>query len=96
MRAVRWADSAIADVAAIRARLDARRPDAAQGVIDSIVLATDWLSGLPRAGALVGYRRLRKWRVGQTGYLLFYEPARLGLAVVRVLHERSDWRSIVE
>lgn len=96
MSKVRWTDSAIRDLRLARERLAADRPDAAQEVIERIVLSTDFLLQHPGVGTLVGYRSWRKWRARRTSYIILYQPDRSGLTVVRVLHDRSDWVSVVE
>ncbi|MFX6006782.1 type II toxin-antitoxin system RelE/ParE family toxin, partial [Acinetobacter baumannii] len=45
----------------------------------------------PAAGAAIGYKRWRRWRVRRTPYLLIYEPVAGGLRIVRIRHEREDW-----
>ncbi len=35
--------------------------------------------------------RLRKWRVGKTGYLLFYREVDGQTEIVRMRHERENW-----
>lgn len=91
MSQVDWAQSAVDDLDAIRrylAQIDAQLAD---DLIARIVLSTDILLDHPAAGAAIGYRRWRRWRVRRTPYLLIYEPVAGGLRIVRVRHEREDW-----
>lgn len=93
MRRVRWATRAVQDLKAACRFLDVEQPDAAAKVLKDIVTSAVRLLETPGLGSPVGYRRWRKWRVRGTPHLLFYEPDPIGIIIVHVLHERSDWRS---
>ena len=93
MRRVHWTAASTFDLRQIRTFLsETYTPDLAQRVIDMLVLATDWLIEHPRAGAQLEHPRWRKWKPRGTRYVLVYEAVADGIEVVRVHHERNDWR----
>ena len=92
MRRVDWATAALNDLRDIRTYLDAEAPSLTQVIIDRVVTGTDWLLEHPQAGPAVGYRRWRKWRPRKTPYLILYQPTRVGIVIVRVVHARRDYR----
>jgi toxin ParE1/3/4 len=55
------------------------------------------LAGQPLMGALLTLRRpelagMRKWRVTDfEDFLIFYQPRRDGVSIVRMLHAAQDW-----
>ena len=91
MRRVRWAAAAIEDLDALRAYHAESEPDAAQAMIDRLVLATDWLLDWPHAGREVGAGGWRKWKPRRTAHVLIYRPVTDGIEVSRVRHERENW-----
>lgn len=97
MNAVIWSEAATTDLSEIRDYLiEAYSPIFAQHIIDSLVLATDWLMQYPRAGSLVDDGPWRKWKPRHTRYLLIYQPVVEGIAVYRVRHDRNDWKPVPE
>lgn len=95
MKRAQWSTRAVQDLKAARRFLQSERPDAAASILENIVRSTDRLLEAPAIGSPVGYRRWRKWRVRGTPYLLFYQPDPIGITVVHILHQRSDWWSVM-
>lgn len=62
----------------------------------------DLLAGMPQMGAVCGFRsskakRIRRWPVtGFENWLIFYEPVKSGIDVVRLLHGAQDIESILD
>jgi plasmid stabilization system protein ParE len=92
VKSVIWSEAAIADLRDVQTYLGEIDADIAQEAIDRIVLSAEWLCGFPGAGSPVGYRQWRKWPAKATRYLLIYRPTLKGIEIVRVRHERNDWR----
>jgi len=93
MKRVRWAEAATSDLTAIRDYLtETYSGDYAQFVIDRLILSTRWLLDHPSAGATIDHSRWRKWKPRRTRYILVYEATAGGIDVVRVHHDRNDWR----
>ena len=57
--------------------------------------ASDFLALTPRAGSLVDAHGLRKWRLGQLPFALLYDVNPQRLLVLRVVHLRSDWQTLL-
>jgi len=95
MRRVEWSESALADLHHVRDYLTEHYgPGFAQWNIDILVLAAEWLLDFPRAGPPLAYRAWRKWKPRKQRHILVYQPDREGILVVRVLHDRNDWRPV--
>lgn len=59
-------------------------------------LAREPLIGAPLHLGHADLADLRKWRIkGFDNHLVFYEPRRDGVSIVRVLHAASDWWSLL-
>jgi toxin ParE1/3/4 len=95
MKQLIWAAAAIADLNDIKAFLVEGYGEAfAEHAIGDLVRAAGWLIDYPQAGPLVGVSKWRKWRPRRSRYILVYEPTRTGIHVLRVRHERNDWRPV--
>jgi toxin ParE1/3/4 len=57
--------------------------------------ASDFLALTPRAGSLVDAHGLRKWRLGQLPFALLYDVNADRLLVLRLIHLRSDWQTLL-
>lgn len=96
MKRVLWTDSAIADLDEIKAYLSEFSPALAQHTLNSLILAARWLLDYPKAGSPLENGRWRKWRPRKTRHILIYECTNGGISVLRVRHERNDWRPVPE
>ena len=96
MKRIEWTDSAIADLEDIRVYLHSFGPELVDRSMSALVLATRWLLEHPGAGPLIGYRSWRKWKPRGERHLPIYEKTSFGISVVRVRHERNDWRPLPE
>ena len=57
-----------------------------------IEAAAAFLVNLPRAGSPLENGLARKWRVPATPYLLVYRALTDRVEILRVYHERMNWR----
>ena len=57
--------------------------------------ASDFLALTPRAGSLIDAHGLRKWRLGQLPFALLYDVNADRLLILRVIHLRSDWQTLL-
>jgi len=89
----------------LRSRVDLRRIDAwltsnaswdiAAKTLVSIQRQTDLLLAHPLAGPAAGRVR-RSLRVHGTRYILIYRVSKARIEIVRIRHEREDWRNDVD
>lgn len=93
MKRVEWTDAAIDDLNGIKAYLSELNPQSAKDVLRQLIVSARWLCDYPFAAPLVGYARWRKWKPRGQRYILIYQPNATGISVVRVRHERNDWRA---
>jgi plasmid stabilization system protein ParE len=77
---------------AIEAYWMSRDPSMVSDLASAAKQSLDFLSATPGAGAPLEQSGLRKWRVGRTPFLFFYRFDRQFVRVIRVRHEREDWR----
>lgn len=96
MKRVEWTDAAIQDLQSIRDYLSDFDPAAARATVRKLVLSARWLCDYPYAGPLIGYGKWRKWKPKGQRYIPIYQPVSSGLSIVRVRHERNDWRQAPE
>ncbi len=90
MRGVSWTGPAQADLARIDEWHRPRDPDFADQLgLDALAEARRAAEG-SGLGSLTELG-LRKWKVGQTGYLLFYRETKDGVEILRMRHERENW-----
>lgn len=87
-----WAPSARRDLERIDDFLLERDPDFARKSARAAVAAGQFLSENPRAGSPVARTR-RKWLVRGAPYLLIYRVTEGTVEILRVRHERENWRS---
>jgi plasmid stabilization system protein ParE len=96
MKRVEWTDAAIEDLNAIKTYLSKLSPHLADDGVRKLILSARWLCDFPYAGPLVGFGKWRKWKPKKQRYILIYQPVEKGISIVRVRHERNDWRPVPE
>ena len=69
--------------------------DLADALLSEAERASEFLALTPRAGSLVDAHGLRKWRLGQLPFALLYDVNADQLLVLRVVHLRSDWQTLL-
>lgn len=57
--------------------------------------ASDFLALTPYAGSPVDATGLRKWRLGHLPSALLYDVSAERLLVLRLIHLRSDWQTLL-
>ena len=91
MKEANWTLPARADLARIDSYHAEQDGDFADRVGREAIKAADWLASTPYAGAEVAPDH-RRWRVPRTPYLLIYRVVHTGVEILRVWHERQNWR----
>lgn len=95
MKRVTWAEAATQDLTAIKAYLSENYGAAlADKHVAALVRGAQWLLDYPGAGSLVGVGKSRKWRPRGVQHILIYKSVAEGIHVLRVRHERTDWRPV--
>lgn len=92
MRRLVWARRARSDLESIERYWLDERPDYVAKVMAATRHAIALLLETPGAGSPVGSPDLRRWRLGKTPYLMLYRVSRTELRVLRIHHERQNWR----
>ena len=92
MKSLLWSAPAEADLAAIDDYWWPRDRDVADMLIARIRQATERLRDLPEGGEVIDHGGTRKWRASRTPYVLIYRVRSNTLDILRVHHERRDWR----
>lgn len=69
--------------------------DLADALLTEAERASDFLALTPRAGSLVDTHGLRIWPLGQLPFALLYDVNAERLLVLRVVHLRSDWQTLL-
>jgi plasmid stabilization system protein ParE len=86
-----WTGPALADIRGIDHHLSQYSPEAAAQHLASIIDSADILKSYPAIGpALDG--ATRSLRVRHTRYLLIYRIRGAEVEILRVRHDREDWR----
>ena len=93
MSVISWAESATADLQAIRSYYNQLGPDLAATIVDRILDAAETMAAHPSIGAPTRLSRVSKWRAKRTPYLVLYKCKRSGIEVVRIRHDRTDWEA---
>lgn len=95
MKRVIWAEAAINDLHAIEDYLtDTYSSAFARHVIKSLIAAANWLLRHPHGGERLAFDGWRKWRPRKSRHVLVYRIVDDGIEVLRVRHERNDWRPV--
>ncbi len=88
-----WSDRALADLGGLRSFYAGKDPSlegrALQRIFDSVELILRY----PRVGTI--YKGMRRRRVGGTPFFVFFREIADRIEIVRVLHIRSDWQSLL-
>ena len=96
MSRIIWTAASTRDLAAMQAYLEQFDSRIAQDALERVISATTFLLDHPFAGPAIDYRDWRKWKPKRLRYVLTYRPVRNGVEVVRVRHERNDWKPVPE
>ena len=97
MNLARFSPKAEQDLAHIHRHIAEDNPNAADEVRRVILATADFLAQHPEAGRLIRGAAVRhreiRWLVvpRYRNYLIFYQPFRESIVVVRVLHAARDW-----
>ena len=89
---VEWTLPARDDLARIDDDFAAPDPEFAEKVARTAIRAGRFLSDWPGSGSLISNGGLRKWPVKDTPYILMYRILQDRIQILRVRHNREDWR----
>ena len=93
MRQLEWTSPALADLHRISTYLEREaRPEIAIRTLAAIRFRANLLLDFPHSGPPVKDRNFRSFRVHDTPYIIAYRLAPGRLEVLRVHHERENWR----
>jgi toxin ParE1/3/4 len=93
MRELGWTEPALADLVRISAYLEREaRPEIALNILTAIRHRANMLVDFPHAGPPVRDRGFRSLRVHGTPYIIAYRLDVGTLEILRVHHERENWR----
>lgn len=87
-----WSARALRDMNSIEDYWRPRDPELVRDLAVYTDQALDFLLVTPGAGTPCEPPGLRRWRIGPTPFLLLYRIERNRLRIVRVRHQRTDWR----
>ncbi|MGN6375009.1 MAG: type II toxin-antitoxin system RelE/ParE family toxin [Sphingomonas sp.] len=87
-----WTPPATGDLEAIDDHWAAHSEASAEEVAAKNEAAAAFLADLPNAGPPLENGLARKWRVRTTPYLLVYRVVQDRIEILRVYHERMNWR----
>lgn len=93
MSRARWSRKAQDDLATIDDHYRILSSDYADRIGIAAIAAGRFLASHPRAGAMLGDRVERKWRVPKSPYSLIYRIEPHGVLILRVIHGASDWKA---
>ena len=92
MRSLQFSARAERDLRALETYWMPRDPELVRAFYAESKTALRFLLETPGAGSPIDTLQLRKWKVGRTPFLLLYTFDTNTLSVVRIRHEREDWR----
>lgn len=95
MSRVFWTPDALVDLARIDAFYADIDADYADRIGDAAVSAADNLAESPLIGTVVEGMDASKWRVPKTPYILFERIEGPTLEILRIRHDRENWKPIV-
>ncbi|MBX9816355.1 MAG: hypothetical protein A4S12_04105 [Proteobacteria bacterium SG_bin5] len=91
MRQLVWSRAARNDLFDIAAYYRGLDRDLEFLMLERVETAPLVLLDFPDLGSPTRHPTIRKWRVADTPFLLFYRPARHQIEVRRVVHHARDW-----
>jgi len=92
---LQWAETAHEELFRTADFLDAEGIGSSTPMLEAVLAATSLLVQHPQAGPAILGSRIRKWPVADHPFLLLYEVDRHGITIVRFVHNRSDWQSLL-
>jgi len=88
-----WTGPARADIQAIDVHLSQYSPERAARLLEAILATADILEAYPAIGPALD-EATRSLRVRHSPYILLYRIRQPVVQILRVRHEREDWRTI--
>ena len=88
-----WSDRALDDLLRVPNLYVGRDPDLAGRAISRILGTADLIVRYPQVGSV--FKGTRRRRVGWAPFFVFFREVSDRIEIVRVLHLRSDWSSLV-
>lgn len=92
---VQWSQAATEDLIKNADSLFLVDFDIADALLVEARGASDFLALTPYAGSPVDATGLRKWRLGQLPFALLYDVNAERLLILRMIHLRSDWQTLL-
>lgn len=92
---LQWADTAHEDLFRIADFLDTEEIGSGNAMLEAVLAATGLLAQHPQIGPAIMGSRIRKWPVTGHPFLLLYEVGPRQISIVRFVHNRSDWQSLL-
>lgn len=92
---LQWTENAYDDLFRIADFLDDEFAGSSPKMLEGILGATDLLVQHSQIGPTVMGSRIRKWPVADSPYLLLYQASNGLISILRVVHNRSDWQSLL-
>jgi len=90
-----WTAPAIFDLQALRAYIDRDQPSAAARQVEHTLAAVGGLVSFPDSGRPGRRKGTRELVVGRTPYIIAYRSRGDAIQVLRVLHGRQRWPSVL-
>lgn len=88
---VQWTATAIRHLYALHTYIQERNGSAADGVVNKVTDAVDWLGSNAKAGRPGRVAGTREWVVQKTPYVVAYEVSGSSLRVLAVMHGAQRW-----
>src|SRR3546814_14088029 len=92
---LQWANTAREELFRASDFLDAESMGSSVKMLEAALSAASLLVQHPQLGPAIMGSRLRKWPVADHPFLFLYEIARPGLTIVRFVHNRTNWQSLL-
>lgn len=70
-------------------------PDVETALLRGIAVATGQLEAHPRIGPAIDGTRIRKWPIAGTAFLFLYMVHDDAIILLRLVHNRSDWQTLL-
>lgn len=97
MQKLNWTHAALADLRKIDAFLTREAsPEITVRMLKSIRARANVLVDFPHAGPIVEDRSFRSLKVQNTPFLIAYRVGPNSLEILRIFHERENWRDAVQ